>query len=209
MATPLSQFPKPETEQFKGKRKLFLVPTLFLAPDAPEKGQHLLDRYWTEVRDHIHNLERSLGSVAHIYHETLYSDGDEGLRMLENLNPKGYSFIQALSRSTAQLESTEDRALVEENADWQRCISIGLMSEKVLNLALEGYQETTQKRFEHTGSRIDDTLKEEEAGILFCREDHRIQFPEDIQVFFVAPPALDALKRWINDQMRGYPPPSS
>ena len=96
---------------------------------------------------------------------------------------------------------------MQENNDWQRCISIGLSSEKVMKLAYDGYQETTQKRFEHIGNRIDEILKENEAGVLFIREDHRVQFPTDIQVFYVAPPALDDIKRWISDQMRAFSQP--
>ena len=206
MTTPLSQFPKPEADQYKGKRKLFLVPNFSFGPGAPEEAQQLLDRYWSEVRDHIHNLERSLGTVAHVYHETLFTDGEEGMKLLETLNPKGCSFIQAMCSSTARLEATEDRALVEEGSDWQRCISVGLVSQKVLNLVLEGYQDVTKRRFEHIGARIDETMKEGEAGAIFVREDHRIQFPADLQVFYVAPPALDALKRWINDQLRAPAP---
>ena len=204
MTTPLSQFPKPAAEQYKGKRNLFLVPSFPFSPDAPEEGRLILERYWSEVRDHVHNLERSLAPASHIYHEMLFADGDEGLKLLEGLNPQGYSFVQAMCSSTARLETTEDRALVQENTDWHRCISIGLVSEKVLTAALEGYQETTQKRFEHIASRIDETLKEGEVAVLFVREDHRIQFPSDIQVFYVAPPSLDALKRWISDQVRSF-----
>lgn len=211
MSTPLSQFPKPEAEQYKGKRKLFLVPNFVFSPDAPEEGRRHLDRYWSEVRDHVHNLERSLGSVTHVFHETVFVPGDEGMKMLEAMNPQGCSFIQALCNSTARLEATEDQALVEEGADWQRCISIGLMSEKVLKTALDGYQDVTQRRYEHIGAKIDETLKEGESGVLFMREDHRIQWAPGIQVFFVAPPALDALKRWLNDRLRSVsqpePPP--
>ena len=202
MTTPLSQFPKPDAEQYKGRRKLFLVPTFAVSPGLPEEGERLIDRYWSEVRDHIENLERSLGSVSHVYHETVFTEGDEGLEMVEVLNSKVSSFIQAMCRSTAQLEATEDRATVEENSDWRRCVSVGLVSEKVLNLAMEGYRETTRLRYEQIGSRIDETLKENECGVLFVREDHSIQFPSDVQVFYVAPPALDAFKRWVGDQMR-------
>jgi hypothetical protein len=202
MTTPLSQFPKPQAEQYQQKRKLFLVPTFAFGPGVPDEGQAHLDRYWTEVRDNINSLERSLGTVSHVYHETLYSGGDEGLQMLEGLNPKAHSFIQALCQSTAKLEATEDRELVEESSDWQRCASIGLVSQKVSTLAWESLQEATKGRYEHIASKIDETLKEGEAGALFIREDHRVQFPSDIQVFYVAPPALDALKRWIDDQVR-------
>ena len=206
MSTPLSQFPKPQAEQFQAKRKLFLVPIFAFPPGLPDEGDQILERYWSEVRDHVNNLERSLGTVSHVYHETLFSDGDEGIKLLESLNPKGLSFIQAMCQSTAKLEATEDRALVEESSDWQRCLSVGLISAKVLDLALQSLQEVTQKRSEHTVSRIEETLKEDESGVLFAREDHRIQFPADIQVFYVAPPSLDSLKRWIDDQMRQAPP---
>ena len=207
MTTPLSQMPKPEAGQYSGRRKLYLVPIFLFPPDVPDDVSKLLERYWSEVRDHIQNLERSLGSVKHVFHETIYAEGEEGLRMVEAVNPFGCSFIQAMCGAGASLEATEDRAVVEEHSDWQRCLSIGLMSEKVTNLAMSGIQETTRQRFEHIGQRISDTVKEDEAGALFISEGHSVQFPSDIQVFFVAPPALDAVKRWINDQMRAAAQP--
>ena len=202
MTTPLSQMPKPEAEQYRQSRKLFLVPAIVFPPDASDEAQRLQESYWNEVRDHIGNLERSLGQVARIYHETVFADGDEGMTLVQTLNPKGSPFIQAMCRSSAKLEATEDRALVEESADWQRCLSIGLMSSKVRILAIDSLREVTAKRYEHVSTRIDETLQEGEVGALFASEDHRIQFPADVQVFYVAPPSLDALKRWVNDQMR-------
>lgn len=204
MTTPLTRMPKPEAEQYTGQRKLFLVPIFLFPPDLPDDASQLLQRYWSEVRDHIQNLERTLGGVRHVFHETIYSDGEEGMRMVEVMNPFGCSFIRALCSDGASLEATEAQAVVEEHSDWQRCLSIGLMSEKVMNLAMAGIQETSQQRYEHIEKRISDTLQENEAGILFITEGHRVQFPKDVQVFFVAPPALDAVKRWINDQMRAF-----
>ena len=204
MTTPITQIARPEAAQYTGQRKLFLVPIFLFPPDIPDDASQLLERYWSEVRDHIQNLERSLGGVKHVFHETIYADGEEGMRMVEAMNPFGCSFIQAMCSAGASLEATEDRAVVEEHSDWQRCLSIGLMSEKVMNLAMSGIQETTRQRFEHIGQRISDTVKEDEAGVLFISEGHGVQFPSDIQVFFVAPPALDAVKRWINDQMRAF-----
>jgi hypothetical protein len=54
-------------------------------------------------------------------------------------------------------------------------------------------------------SRIDDTLEEEESAILVIGDNHRVQFPSDIQVFYVAPPALNDLRRWTDDRMRHQP----
>ncbi len=200
--TTLSQFPKPEAGQYIGQRKLFLVPTFPVYLSGDDEGRELLDRYWSEVRDNIHSLERSLGSVVRVYHESLFADGEEGMRLLEQLNPSGYSFISAMCQSTATLVVTEERATVEENLDWQRCLSIGLMSEAVTNAAVEGYRRTAQSRNEQVRERIDSTLAEGETGALFISEDHGVQFPADVQVFYVAPPALDGLKRWLAERMR-------
>ena len=202
MPTPITKLPKPKVEQYRDARKLFLVPTFLISNEAPEEGQKLLGRYWSEVRDHIDNLERSLGKASHVYHEMLFSEGEEGFKFLERLNPLGCSFIQAMCHSDAHLEATENKALVEECSDWQRCLGLGLMSEKVLSTALESYQQATTRRYEHIAARIDETLKPEEVGTLFMREDHGVQFPSDVKVFYVAPPALDALKGWINEQVR-------
>jgi hypothetical protein len=32
------------------------------------------------------------------------------------------------------------------------------------------------------------------------RENHEVQFPPDIQVFYIAPPALDEMKRWLRER---------
>lgn len=202
MTQPLSQFEKPSAERYAGARKIFLVPNYVLPPGIPDEGVAHLERYWSEVRDAIGNLERSLGKVSRIFHEMLYVEGDEAVKMLESLNPQGSVFIQALCSASATLEATEDRDLVEEHIDWQRILSISLMSQKVSTLAIEGFNNSLQQRFEKIGERIGDTLQEGESAALFIREDHRVQFPSDIQVFYVAPPALDALKRWMDSEVQ-------
>ena len=73
MTTPIIQIPKPDAEQYKDARKLFLVPTFLISRDAPEEGQKLVERYWSEVRDQVDNLERSLGKASHVYHEAVSS----------------------------------------------------------------------------------------------------------------------------------------
>ncbi len=202
MNTPLSRMPKPEAAQYRGRRKLFMVPAIAFPPGVPDEAQRLQENYWNEVRDHVGNLERSLGRVARVYHETVFADGEEGMTLLHGLNPKGGPFIQAICRSGAVLEAVEDRELVEESSDWQRCLSFGLVSGKVRALAVDSLRKTVAKRYEHVSARIDETLGDGEVGALFAGEDHRIQFPDDVQVFYVAPPALDALKKWIDGQAR-------
>ena len=148
MSTPVTQMPKPDARQYEGNRKLFLVPVYLLGSDAPEEGQRLLEQYWSEVRGHVENLERSLGKVVRVYHEGVFAGGKQGMAMVEAMNPKGHSFVQAICQSGATLEATENGDLVHESSDWQRCISVGLMSQKVLTTAMEGFQEATRLRYE-------------------------------------------------------------
>ena len=199
MTTPLSQMPKPSVEQFEGRKKLFLVPNHVLPPNAPEEGLELLSKYWSEVRDSIANLERSLGPVSKIYHELIYTGDDDGLQQIEMMNPNGGPFIRAMCQSTAALHPLEDADLVLENTDWQRVLTIGPASQKVLTAALDGYQSTLDARYMAIAERISGDLTDGECAALFIREDHRVQFSSDVQVFYVAPPALDAFKRWLED----------
>jgi hypothetical protein len=34
---------------------------------------------------------------------------------------------------------------------------------------------------------------------LIINERHQVQFPADVDVFYVAPPALDQFRRWLDD----------
>ena len=136
MAT-ITQMPKPEAGQYRENRKLFLVPLFVQSPGMPEDGRKILEHYWAEVRDQLENLERRLGKITCVYHEAVCVADDEGMDLMEELNPLG-SFVRALCRSDARLEATEDQALLEESGDWQRCISLGLMSDKVRAMAYEG-----------------------------------------------------------------------
>ncbi len=76
---------------------------------------------------------------------------------------------------------------------------VGLENRKVADMVWGYYNESVRKRYETMSKRIDDSLQAEEAGLLFISEDHRVQFPSDIRVFYVAPPALDEIHRWMRD----------
>ncbi|MBA7620253.1 hypothetical protein ES703_27599 [subsurface metagenome] len=101
------------------------------------------------------------------------------------------------------LEATEDKELSEESIDWERHLLMGFISQKVAKMVSKLYVEVLRKRYGHITQRIDETLKANEVGMLFIREDHMVQFPQDIDVFSVAPPALDEIHRWHRD--RSFP----
>ena len=202
MTSDVTQIPKPDAEGFKQGRKLYLVPIFSLPREMPVEGQKVVHRYWSEVRDQIHNLERRLGKVTHIYHEAVFAEGDHGLDAITDINPKGASLARELCRAEATLHATEERELMEEYTDWQMVLSIGVRSQKVMSTAMEAYREAIQKRYDRIGAKIEVTLQGSQSGVLFIRDDHRVQFAEDIQVFYISPPGLDALRKWLDQQYR-------
>jgi len=200
MAQELGKIDKPEAASFKQGRKLFLVPLMYPAKDAPPDYTEKLDLYWKQAAEHVANLEAKVGAVNRVYHESISVGGEDGLKIMDKLNAKSCQIARQKCRDNAQLEAVEDRELAAESMDWERCLLIGFMSDKVAMKVSEYYVEASKKRYEHIGRRIDDTLKAEEVAILFIREGHTVQFPTDIEVFSVAPPALDEIHRWLRDR---------
>ena len=200
MAEELGKIEKPEAEQFREKRKLYLVPLLFSWDDAPAEYAEKFNRYWEQVREHIANLESTIGKVNRIYHESITMAGEEGLKVLEKLNPSGCQIVREKCQSGAEFEVAEDVELVEESMDWERHFLVGFISHKVARTVSDFFLEASRKRYEHIARRLDETLKDNEAAMLFIREGHRVQFPEDIEVFSVAPPVLDEIHRWLRDR---------
>ena len=87
-----------------------------------------------------------------------------------------------------------------EFMDWNRCLAVGLQNQKVFTTVYKSYIEASEKRNKYISGQINETLKAEEIGVLFMREGHQVQFPPDIQVFYVTPPALDEINRWFRDR---------
>jgi hypothetical protein len=158
------------------------------------------------VAEHIANLEAKIGTVSRVYHESISLGGDDGLKIMEGLNQKSCQITKQKCQDGANLEVIEDKELAEETVDWERCLFIGFLSDKVARKVSELYIEASKKRHEHITKRIDETLKANEIAILFIREGNLVQFPEDIEVFSVSPPALDEIRRWLRDRTSAKEP---
>jgi hypothetical protein len=182
-------------------RKLYLVPFVFALQDGPSGYAEKLEAYWREVRSHIYNLEARFGKISKVYHESVPLGGEEGLKLVEQLNEKAHRMLRRKCQQGAEFVALEDKDLFEETMDWRRCLAV-VLSGPVMQKASEFYQKASRRRYELMAKRIDETLQDEEAGILIIGEDHAVQFPTDIQVFYVAPPALDELHRLLRDHAR-------
>jgi hypothetical protein len=147
-------------------------------------------------------LASKIGKVNRVYHESIFQCGEDGIKAMERLNPSSYQIAKTQCDNGAILEAIEERELFEEVMDWQRCLMLGFISDKVASKVSEFYVEAARKRNEFMAKKISETLKDDEAGLLFIREEHSVQFPDDVEVFSIFPPALDEIHRWLRDQAR-------
>lgn len=200
MAEELGKIEKPAAEEFKKGRKLYFVPLIYPGVESPEEYIEKFNRYWEQVEKQIGELGSKLGRINRIYHELIPAGGEDGSKAIEELNDKSHKIIKACLGKGAQLEAVEESDLLTEFLDWSRCMVIGLQNQKVFSRVYESYLEVSKKRNEYIASKIDETLKDDEIGILLMRENHQVQFPQDLQVFYVAPPALDEIKRWLRER---------
>ena len=200
MSEELGRIEKPLTEEFKGGRRLYLVPLIYCGKEPEDEYLQKFNKYWNQVENQVSELELRLGRVSRIYHELVPAGGEDGIKAIKELNDSSYQIVEKRLAKGAQLEVTEESELLTEFMDWGRCLVIGLQNLNVINRIYQSYTEAGKNRNEHIASQIDKTLKADEIGMLFITEGHQVQFPADIQVFYVAPPALDEIKRWIRDR---------
>ena len=201
MADELGKIEKPDAKSVSGKRKLLLVPLIYYGQSAPDEYLAMFNNYWDQVAEQVANLESQIGKISHIYHESITEADEDGLGIIEKLNPSCHKIVRQKTDAGARIDIVEEKGLVEEALDWERCLMMGFISQKVARTVSDSYMEVAKKRYEKIAESIDETLKSTETGILIIREGHRVQFPADIEVFSVAPPALDEIHRWQRDLM--------
>ncbi len=202
----LGRIARPAAEQYRGRRRLLLTPLLYAPPlpDGPEDelaaaGQAILQRYWEQAGTQVEALAAGLGGLRRLYHESLTEGGAAGLAYLQLANPPSYDLAQALDPAGAILEATETWELLSETLDLQRCLLTPFTNESVLSRIREWFDAANRRRYEHIARRIDETLEPDTTGLLLINERHQVQFPADIEVFYIAPPALDEYRRWLQN----------
>lgn len=213
MSQELGRISRPTSAQYEGRRKLLLVPLVYGPTREAPDGIEVLQSYWDQMQLQVESLQGTLGGLHRIYHESLCDSGEQGLEQLGKADQRSYEFVKAKCQAGAVLEATEDTDRLLETLDLQRCLLIPLGSEKVSTRLHEWFSESNRNRYQYIANQIDETLGENEVGLLLVSERHQIQFPGDIEVFFVSPPALGDfhrwLENWISQQQKGrYQDPS-
>ncbi len=193
---------RPSAAEFAGQRKVLLVPFVSAMgeeEDAELRG--LVERYWSEAEAQVRNLERQLGSVTRLYHEGAVAGGEAELAMMERANPAAYPFVKGAVERGAELRATEDAEALLEAIDLQRCLLVVQASRAVAERLREWLGDARKRRYDAIARAIGETLPEGGVGLLVISQDHQVQFPADMRVFYVAPPALDQLERRLRDRL--------
>jgi len=200
MAEELSKIERPSVEEFKKGRKLYFIPLISSVGESDIELDLKIGKYWEQVESQLANLEAKLGKVTCIFHEMVPVGGEDGTKTIAAICQDSLKIARGRMDSGAKLQPIEDAGLLLEFMDWGRCLSIGLQSQPVFTYIYEAYNKAQKLRNETIAKKIDEALPDNGIGILVMREGHQVQFPADIQVFYVAPPALDELKRWLRER---------
>ena len=202
MAQELTRITRPATGNYQGKRKLLLAPVIHVPvpPDAmPPEGAEIMARYWDQVDVQVRAVQNALGAITHVYHENTPEGGEDGLGYLEASGQASHPLVKSLTETDATLEPVESMEIMAETLDLQRCLMQPLMSQSVAIRLQEWFADANRRRYDFIAETIDSTLAEDETGLLLINERHQVQFPGDIEVIYVAPPALDEFRRWFQN----------
>ena len=189
----------PPTNDSGGNRKLLLVLLLSFPTTQEEDGAAIMNRYWEQTRSQMPSLETWLGPVKHVYHEGVVEGGEEGLKGLESAESPSFDLVREKCRAGAVLEATEDEDMLREAVDLQRRLMIPFISEKAAMQVRELFDDSVRRRHEHIRGRIDETLGQDEVGLLVITPQQDTKIPADVGVFLLTPPSLDPLHRWMDD----------
>ena len=206
----LGKIQKPNKDRYANKKRLIFVPIFIIPTSIYENDcENLFKKYWDEVADAINKLETSLGSINTIFHEMNSKSGEEGIKIIEDLNPTGSDFIKIFHNSGTLISEFENDELIAETMDWQRISSIGLLSKNAKEITMKEYTNSIQNRNKSLIDKIENELNNGENGILFMRDDHGLQFSNEVEVFYVSTTVINELQNWLGQQLNQFMNPQT
>ncbi|MDG6223254.1 MAG: hypothetical protein QCH99_08340 [Candidatus Bathyarchaeota archaeon] len=200
--TKLGQIQKPKVSDFEKSRKLYCLPMIpnFNQDNLSEELKQNIQQFWTQATSKIEELEK-LGKITNIYVETITQTQIPALDLIKKLSTQLHQIIIEKLDKGANLVPVEDQQILDELIDWSVCLSVIRKSQKVFNKIYHSLQETKNQRNQQIAKKIDQTLKNNECGMMVMTDENRLEIqpnlPSDIQVFLVHPPAF-------NDVIQGF-----
>lgn len=188
-------------DEFKGKRRLFCIPNLFIPEEDDETLKGLVEKYWLEALHQLEKLER-LGFVTKIFIETIFIDGQDAVDVVRETNPYLYPLIEKKINEGAVVKGIEDPETFGEFIDWGNCLRI-VKTATVMQKVFEYFNKATEKRIAKIKDVIISNLYEDESAILILRDHDRtkLDLPGDIEIFLIVPSIYDDIMRYLRDKL--------
>lgn len=192
----LGKISKPRADEHLANRKIYVVEMIQSVKDAPAEYTKLYDAYWSAVDSNLASMEQATGLVKHIFSEGIPGQGEDVKVAIEGSNPGAWRVVKERIDGGAQLRKIEDYDLFAEVLDWTRCLNLGLYSQKVEQHIAERHRAATEARNDFQTKQLNEAIGDGEAALLLTTT-QGVAVPEGISRFIVAPPELDAIRRWV------------
>jgi len=158
-----------------------------LGEDVWRQHQRTVEGFWDAISDYFISVDVS---GMKIYQDGMVAEGEIGEKIVEeglNLGSRNYELVARLLKRGATLVKTEDFNLVKEERDkLLRITQAKTKLEKLFGFIRYKLTKNTllNKRDRFIAQRIDESLPQDQTGILFIGAYHNIipKLPRDIQI---------------------------
>lgn len=211
----IGKIEKPEVQDFKEKRKLYVVPTLPFEELALQfKLENVkIERFWGEVREKIDYFISIYGNISVLYVEGINEEMKTGLDLFERFGKDSnhYKLIKGLVDRGATIKGIDKKELLDRSKVLFEEYSKSFFPEiKELHEAFfgkdidfDGWREYLVKKVQETQNEMNafaskimgETLGEAGSGVLIITDGRPIEFPAGVDVFQIRPPAFDEIAR--------------
>ena len=107
MAKKLGKIEKPPVAEYRTGRKLFFTPLIFTPSEPQADFKKLINSYWSQVEAQVSKLEAMLNNVDKVYHELITVGGEEGMKVIEELNSGSYQIATTRLKKGAPSKPTD------------------------------------------------------------------------------------------------------
>ena len=146
-----------------------------LVTSLPDDFIQKTSEFWSYVNERLSKLS---GKINKIYREGICKDDGEALSQLCSMDNENYLVVKGLVENGARFVATEDPILVGESESWATM----LRNQQSNSVIQELFQESLEERIRYISNRIEQTLNDNEIGVLFLEPNLRVELSKDIKI---------------------------
>lgn len=159
------------------------------AATLPHDFEPKTKEFWSYVEE---KLAMFIGKVQRVYRDEICKGGDEALNQLCTIDAANFRVVRSLIENGAKLEATEDSLLVAESDSW---LEMAEQHPDLISLQLR--EGTMRERDAFVSEKIEETLGDDECGVLFIDPARQPNFNKNIKVIRVCRfDPSDYLRSW-------------